>query len=155
MSLSDSEWNVLVDAITTRDLAGCRGLRRLYGDWTRTPRLFGAGNENLAHFVESLGKLLGTLGKTLEKLGGSHMSFFDGGTTHVWAHVCRRLPGILMQALREFKLIGAAEFAVWGRAMQEAGPDVFAPNLDRLIFYNMQMSGGPIECLSRKFARGD
>lgn len=84
------------------------------------------------------------------------MSFFDGVMTNVWAHMCRLLPGLAqMQASREFQLIGAAEFAVWGRAMEEAGPGIFAPNLDHLIFYNMQMHGEPIECLSRKFARGD
>lgn len=157
MILADDEWNKLVSAVVSRDEAGCRGLTRLYGDWARGPRpsdMTALVMEDLEEFVRMFGRLIRTLGKTLEELGGGHVSDFDPITMAVWTCHCRNLTS-RMQALRKIKLIDAEDFASWARAMEEAGPDFFAPNLDRLIFLDTQLHGEAIACLSRKFARAD
>lgn len=133
--LSDREWDILATLIERRDEVGCRGLRRLDGDWARAPR--GETEEEVESFYQKFGRLYNILGKTLEVLGGKGMYDLDDDSLQVWADVFMN-PSTPTHALQELSVTNVGDFSTWAKALDEGGPNV-TPNL--LLLNGVQMYG--------------
>jgi hypothetical protein len=124
--LENHDWWALQNLILTRDVKGCRGLHRLYGDWPRISR--GETEEETETFCRGLDRLYGVLGKTLQVLGGQHMTPIDDYISkRTWADIFRNQS---TEALQKLKLFKAADVTAWAQALDEGvkhGPQPRAP----------------------------